>query len=192
MKTFPQGNKFCFAHWSQSTLQDSNSKNTQSSILEGFPSLLSDLSLNLPRQHSAQFMTIYRLNICFSFPFFLLSTFHSWPRVHAAEEEVENAGQNILCSTILCHFLPAWQSPAIWRVEITFPRIQHIWTLWTQEDEHQPKPFWTALIFQPPGKSTTLFIASQMCWNHFMHSVQHLQKCHKTTGRNAGALHITN
>lgn len=51
-----------------------NLKNTWSSILEGVTSLLSGSSLNFVREHSAQFMTIYRFNICFSFPFFLLST----------------------------------------------------------------------------------------------------------------------
>lgn len=90
MQIFPQGNEFkWFAHWSQGTLQNSNLKNTWSSMLEGFPSLLSGLSLNLPREHSAQFMTFYRLNICFCFPFFLLSTFHNWSKAHAAEEGVE-------------------------------------------------------------------------------------------------------
>lgn len=112
-------------------------KNTWSSTLEEFPSLLSGLSLNLLREHSAQFMTVYRFKICFSFPFLLLSTFHIWPRVHAAEEEGENAGLNLLCSTVLCHFLPTWQSQAVWRAEIPFPRNQHVWALWIQEDEHQ-------------------------------------------------------
>lgn len=62
---------------------------------------------------------------------------------------------------------------------------------WTATDK--PKPFWTALIFQLPGKKhnlTTLFSAPQMWWSHFTHSVQHLQKSHKNTGRNADVLHI--
>lgn len=194
MQMLPQGNKFQqFAHWSQDILQDSNLKNTWSSIMEGFPSLLSGLSLNFAREHSAQFMTIYRFNM-FLFSFFSPLHLPQLARVHAAEEEVENAGQNLLCSTILCHPLPMWQSPALWRVEITFPRNQH-GLYGPKKMNRQTKAFLDCTYFPTSWKKhilTTLFSAPRMWWRRFTHSVQHLQKLHKNTGRNAGVLHITN
>lgn len=135
MQIYPQGNKFQrFVHWSQSTLQDSNLKNTWNSILERFPSLLSGLSLKLPREHSAQFMTIYRLNIWFSF--------FSPPHLPQLAQSSCSWGRSCECRTksIVFHSLvslSAHTTQAIWRVEITFPRNQHVWALWTQEDAQQ-------------------------------------------------------
>lgn len=67
MQIFSWANEFkWFALWSQGTLQGSV-LNRWSSQLERFPSLLYILSLHLPRDHSAQFITTCSFNIRFIF-----------------------------------------------------------------------------------------------------------------------------
>lgn len=154
MLAFPWGNDFkWFDDWSQCILQDSTLKNRLSSRLEGFHSLLYGLSLYMPTEHSAVFITICSFNICFFFFFFsLLSAF---PNRTAAEEENEIQDETLFSSLLSLSAIMTnpsnlkggnclyQDSECLGFME---PRR------WTSMDI--PKSFWIALIVDPPGKST--------------------------------------